>query len=116
MRDLFDFQEADNVDFSNYGGNRINIDETEKDNYMDDVLNVNYLLSHTESNSSSKRKNSLKPLKKDVSIKAKIIRDGKAINVKGGLDFDEGMGKRCIEKKEEIETIERNPILECKHR
>ena len=54
-------------------------------------------------------------------IRAKLIRDGKAINVEGGLDFsnavfDEEMGKRCIVKQEEIETIERNPILECKHR
>ena len=54
-------------------------------------------------------------------IKTKLIRDGKAINVEGGLDFsnavfDEKIGKRCIVKQEEIETIERSPILECQHR
>ena len=53
--------------------------------------------------------------------KAKLIRDGKTINVEGGLDFsnavfDEEMGKRCIVKQEEFETIQRSPILECKHR
>ena len=53
--------------------------------------------------------------------KAKLIRDGKAIDIQGGLDFanavfDEEMGKRCIEKQEMIETIEKTPILECKHR
>ena len=53
--------------------------------------------------------------------KTTLIRDGKAINIEGGLDFsnavfDEEMGKRCIVKQEEIETVERNPVLECKHR
>ena len=54
-------------------------------------------------------------------IKAKLIRDDKAINIEGGLDFsnaifDEEMGKMCIVKKDTINTIERSPILECKHR
>ena len=53
--------------------------------------------------------------------KTTLIRDGKAINIEGGLDFsnavfDEEMGKRCIVKQEEIETVERNPVLECNHR
>ena len=66
--------------------------------------------------------NSIPAISKSVEPRpAKLIRDGKAINVKGGLDFgnavfDEKMGKRCIVKQEEIETIERSPILECKHR
>ena len=53
--------------------------------------------------------------------KAKLLRDGKKIDVEGGLDFgqavfDESMGKRCILKKEEIETVKKAPILVCTHR
>ena len=55
------------------------------------------------------------------SVKATLIRDGKALSVQGGLDFkdavfDPELGKRCIIKEEKLETIERNPILECQHR
>ena len=54
-------------------------------------------------------------------VKAKLIRDDKAINIERGLDFsnavfDEEMGKRCIVKEEHIDSVERSPILECKHR
>ena len=53
--------------------------------------------------------------------KATLYRDGKAIDIQGGIDFrdavfDEEMGKRCILKQEVIETIDRSPILECMHR
>ena len=53
--------------------------------------------------------------------KAKLLRDGKKIDVEGGLDFgqavfDASMGKRCILKKEEIETVKKAPILVCTHR
>ena len=53
--------------------------------------------------------------------KAKLLRGGKKIDVEGGLDFglavfDERMGKRCILKKEEIDTVERTPTLVCTHR
>ena len=53
--------------------------------------------------------------------KATLFRDGKAIDIQGGIDFrdavfDEEMGKRCILKQEVIETIEKSPILECTHR
>ena len=53
--------------------------------------------------------------------KARVLRDGKMVDVKGGLDFgkavfDQEMGKRCIFREEEIETVEKTPILECTHR
>ena len=53
--------------------------------------------------------------------KARVLKDGKMVDVKGGLDFgkavfDEEMGKRCILREEEIETVEKTPILECTHR
>ena len=53
--------------------------------------------------------------------KAILYRGGKAIQVKGGLDFtnalyDKETGRRCIEKEEEIESLERAPILQCNHK
>ena len=47
--------------------------------------------------------------------KAKLLRDGKKIDVLGGLDFgqavfDADMGKTCILKKEEIETVKKAHI------
>ena len=53
--------------------------------------------------------------------KARVLRNGKMVDVKGGLDFekaifDEEMGKRCILREEEIETVEKTPILKCTHR
>ena len=53
--------------------------------------------------------------------KAKLLRNGKKIDVEGGLDFgqavfDASMGKRCILKREEIETVEKAPLLVCTHR
>ena len=54
-------------------------------------------------------------------LKAILYRGGKAIQVKGGLDFtnalyDKETGRRCIEKEEEIESVERAPILQCNHK
>lgn len=59
--------------------------------------------------------------KQSTAKKAKLLRDGKKIEVAGGLDFgeavfDESMGKRCILKREEIDTVERKPTLVCTHR
>ena len=53
--------------------------------------------------------------------KAKLFRDGKAFDIPGGLDFsnavfDETVGKLCMAKEEEIETVEKTPILECNHK
>ena len=54
-------------------------------------------------------------------LKAILYRGGKAIQVKGGLDFtnalyDTATGRGCIEKEEEIESVERAPILQCNHK
>ena len=53
--------------------------------------------------------------------KARLLRNGEMVEVKGGLnfgraDFDEEEGKLCFLKKEERETVQRLPILECVHR
>ena len=54
-------------------------------------------------------------------LKAILYRGGKAIQFKGGLDFtntlyDKDTGRRCIEKEEEIESVERAPILQCNYK
>ena len=53
--------------------------------------------------------------------KAKLTRGGRVFEVPGGLDFsnavfNEKLGKLCMEKEEEIESIEKSPILECNHK
>ena len=53
--------------------------------------------------------------------KAKLSRGGRVFDVPGGLDFsnavfNEKLGKLCMEKKEEIESIEKSPVLECSHK
>ena len=53
--------------------------------------------------------------------KAKLSRDGRVFDVPGGLDFsnavfNEKLGKLCMGKEEEIESIEKNPVLECSHK
>ena len=53
--------------------------------------------------------------------KAKLLRNGRVFDVPGGLDFteavfDEKLGKLCMEKEEEIESVEKRPILECTHK
>ena len=53
--------------------------------------------------------------------KAKLSRGGRVFDVPGGLDFsnavfNEKLGKLCMEKEEEIESIEKNPVLECSHK
>ena len=53
--------------------------------------------------------------------KAKLSRGGRVFDVPGGLDFsnavfNENLGKLCMEKEEEIESIEKSPILECSHK
>ena len=54
-------------------------------------------------------------------MKAKLHRNGRVFEVAGGLDFsnavfDEKLGKLCMEKEEEIESVEKSPILECNHK
>ena len=53
--------------------------------------------------------------------KARVLRDGKMEEVTGGLDFgkavfDEEIGKRCILKEEEVERMEKTPIMEFTHK
>ena len=53
--------------------------------------------------------------------KARLLRNGRVFDVPGGLDFsaavfDENLGKLCMEKEEEIESVEKRPILECTHK
>ena len=54
-------------------------------------------------------------------MKAKLHRNGRVFDVAGGLDFsnavfDEKLGKLCMEKEEEIESVEKSPVLECNHK
>ena len=54
-------------------------------------------------------------------LKAKLNRGGRVFDVPGGLDFsnavfNEKLGKLCMEKEEEIESIEKSPVLECNHK
>ena len=53
--------------------------------------------------------------------KARLLKEGRVFDVPGGLDFsnavfDEKLGKLCMEKEEEIESVEKRPILECTHK
>ena len=53
--------------------------------------------------------------------KAVLNRDGRQLEVKGGIDFtnaefEEETGKRCIITTEEVDTIEKEPIMECTHK
>ena len=53
--------------------------------------------------------------------KARLLKDGRVFDVPGGLDFsnavfDEKLGKLCMEKEEEIETIVKSPVLQCTHK
>ena len=53
--------------------------------------------------------------------KAKLHRDGRMLDIPGGLDFstavfNQKLGKLCVEQQEEIESIEKRPILECNHK
>ena len=53
--------------------------------------------------------------------KARLLRDGRVFDVPGGLDFsnavfDEKLGKLCMEKEEEIESVVKTPVLQCTHK
>ena len=52
---------------------------------------------------------------------AHLNRAGRRLEVKGGIDFseaqfDEETGKKCILKNEEVDSIEKTPILQCTHK
>ena len=53
--------------------------------------------------------------------RAHLLREGKKVEVQGGVDFtdaefDEESGKRCIFKEVEVDTINKQPLLECTHK
>ena len=53
--------------------------------------------------------------------RALLRRQGRLIDVKGGIDFsnatfDEETGRQCIFTTEQVDTIEKEPILECTHK
>ena len=53
--------------------------------------------------------------------KTTLIREGRQIEVRGGIDFskaefDEEAGKRCIVKEVEVDTLKKEPILQCTHK
>ena len=53
--------------------------------------------------------------------KARLLREGRVFDVPGGLDFsnavfDDKLGKLCMEKEEEIETVVKSPVLQCTHK
>ena len=53
--------------------------------------------------------------------KTSLLREGRRIEVMGGIDFsqaefDEESGKRCILKEVEVDTLNKEPILECTHK
>ena len=111
-------QISDDLTFSKAGKEKLKILKKANANEFDDSNKLKSITYHIGRNLSDRNPD----LSKQYGpTKAKLIRDGKAINIQGGLDFsnaifDEKIGKRCIVKQEEIETIERSPILECKHR
>ena len=48
-------------------------------------------------------------------------REGRRLEVDGGIDFstaefDPDSGKRCIIKMEEVDTLKKEPILQCTHK
>ena len=53
--------------------------------------------------------------------KTSLLREGRRIEVLGGIDFsqaeyDEEAGKRCILKEMELDTLTRDPVLQCTHK
>ena len=48
---------------------------------------------------------------------AHVLREGKKVEVQGGIDFshaeyDEDAGKMCVLKEKELDTISKKPMLE----
>ena len=51
---------------------------------------------------------------------AHLVRDGRKVEVQGGIDFsnaefDEESGKMCILKNVEVDSLNKKPILQCTH-
>ena len=52
---------------------------------------------------------------------AHVVREGRRLEVQGGIDFsnaefDEELGKMCILKDVEVDTLNKEPILQCTHK
>ena len=52
---------------------------------------------------------------------AHVVREGRRLEVQGGIDFsnaefDEESGKMCILKDVEVDTLNKKPILQCTHK
>jgi len=51
---------------------------------------------------------------------AHVVREGRKLEVQGGIDFsdakfDENSGKMCILKNVEVDTLKKEPLLQCTH-
>ena len=51
---------------------------------------------------------------------AHVVREGRKLEVQGGIDFseakfDENSGKMCILKNVEVDTLDKEPLLQCTH-
>ena len=49
-----------------------------------------------------------------------LVREGREVEVQGGIDFsnaefDEESGKKCIMKNVEVDSLNKEPILQCTH-
>ena len=52
---------------------------------------------------------------------AHLVREGRKVEVEGGIDFtnaefDEESGKRCFMEEVEVDTITKQPVMECTHK
>ena len=55
------------------------------------------------------------------STKTTLMRDGRKIEVLGGIDFSQAevdpvSGKRCVDKEVEVDTLTKEPRLQCTHK
>ena len=49
-----------------------------------------------------------------------LVREGRKVEVQGGIDFsnaefDEESGKKCVLKNVEVDSLNKEPILQCTH-
>ena len=50
-----------------------------------------------------------------------LRRDGRALEVEGGIDFsraerDPSTGRMCVLEEQQVDTLIKKPVLECTHR
>ena len=55
---------------------------------------------------------------KEKPLPAKLKRNGRILQVPGGLDFDEAvmdreLGKKCLMREDVVDVVERTPKLHC---